>query len=281
MNMICGFDVSSWQQPNLLDWKGMQADENFRFIVARASYGKGLADKQFVRFAQLADEYELTFGAYHFVRQIHSAEEQLALFDRQIRAAGGLHPGDLYPVLDLEENSKYDGKPKAQVFSDIARKMAEALKAEYGNVILYYSSFFPEWFGSHRSWLVNGGYLYWLADYNSPEGKPRTPYQPEGIWHMHQPNPRKSPFYRANAVIDHDVVNPTADFKKLLIPEKTKPDVSNDAKDCDAGTNDRPGGAPPLSERLREGVELIRDGLEAIEDVVRDAPGRPNSTGGG
>jgi GH25 family lysozyme M1 (1,4-beta-N-acetylmuramidase) len=244
MTMIRGFDVSKYQAVDQFDWAAMEADEEFQFIVARASYGKGTVDPNFVRFSEKAAEHNLYFGAYHFVRQVHSAAEQLALFERQLSSIAGLEAGaDFYPVLDLEENSRYDGKPKAQLFSDIARTMAEALRAEYGNVILYYSSFFPEWFGAYRAWMVQGGYLHWLADYNKSEGQPRTPYTSH--WELHQPKPRTSLFYaRDKIVIDHDVLNPTTDLKTLLICPSTN-QVSGDTVDGDQGTAVRPGGAHP------------------------------------
>jgi hypothetical protein len=282
---IRGFDVSKWQIPEQFDWAAMEADEEFRFIVARASYGKGLADPHLVQFATKADEHNLTFGVYHFARQIHSAEEQLALFDKQIRSIGGLKAGDFYPVLDIEENSKYDGKPKAQLFSTICRTMAEALKAEYGNVILYYSAFFPEWFGSHRAWMVQGGYLHWLADYNRPDGQPRTPYTP--TWQLHQPKPRTTPYYKkGREVVDHNVVNPLTNFSKLLLPgdpAPMAPTVSDDAKKGDEDTTARPGGALPEEvfdgfEMMREGAAMMAAGLEVVLGAQEPRP--KNRTGG-
>src|SRR5574341_614672 len=91
-----GFDVSKWQNPKKWNWAALKA-RGVKFMVARASYGKGLADPTFVRYAELIRANGIVFSAYLFYRQIHSVEEQLALFERQLSLVGGLQNGDMFP----------------------------------------------------------------------------------------------------------------------------------------------------------------------------------------
>jgi Glycosyl hydrolases family 25 len=278
MTAIRGWDVSHHQAPDQFDWPAIEQDEELKFIVARASYGKGTADRQFARFADLVDEHKKIFGAYLFYRQVHSVEDQLNLFSKQIEAIGGLRPGDMFPVLDMETNEPNgDGKPNAKVFSEGCRKIAEAWRHQYGGVILYFSAYFVEWLkGADTSWMRESGTYYWVADYNKPEGSPRNPYFP--TWQIHQPNPRTSPYYaKGKIVIDHDVLNSTVDLKKLLIPETVAPQVSDDTKKGDADTNTRPGGAFPDEvfdgfETMRNGAAMMAAGLDVV--LGMGPPGR-------
>src|SRR5574341_9586 len=254
-----GFDVSKWQNPKKWNWAALKA-RGVKFMVARASYGKGLADPTFVRYAELIRANGIVFSAYLFYRQIHSVEEQLALFERQLSLVGGLQNGDMFPVLDMEDNqANGDGPVNGPVFSAACMKIADGWRERYGGCVLYYSSFFPSHFGLRPEWMKGPDLYHWLADYNKEPGKPRTPYTPQ--WHLHQPRPRRVTEYAGgNADVDYDVVNPAlADFDTLLIKlpaEEPSPDVING----DAGTTTRPGGAD-----LERGVDLVREGVERVQ----------------
>lgn len=277
-----GFDVSHHNNPKLFNFPLARA-QGLGFMIARVSYGKDTADRQLVEWAKRIRGAGFSFGVYLFYRQIHTVEDQLALFDRQLDLIGGLQPGDMYPALDMEDNHvNNDGFPKAQHFSDSCRRIASIWKEQFGNVILYYSSFFPEYLKEHKGWIKEGegkNYLHWLADYSVPEGKPRTLYSPH--WNLHQSKPRPSVLYPAPAKvadIDHDVSNPAIDFDALLIKpsDLTHDHVSDDAVDGEDGTTDRPGGALPEDDeaeraareagfkKLAEGLIDLQDGIEAL-----------------
>lgn len=278
--MLRGYDVShhqdpdtfEWGDPKKWDWVGLEADPDIKFMIARASYGKSTADKDFVEFAKLIRDNGLVFGTYHFYRQIHSVEDQMALFDRQLEAVGGLVAGDLFPVLDMEHNGAHgDGKPKPSLFSESCRRIAEAWREEYGGCILYYSSYFPEWLAVKKqpeltSWMKAPGYHHWLADYDRDPGNPRTPYT--DLWALHQYRPQPTKWYKSGAVVDQNVVNPAVDFESLLIGDLDD-DVSDDAVDGETGTDDRPGGAFPEDfhagvDLMYQGAELTKQGLELL-----------------
>jgi GH25 family lysozyme M1 (1,4-beta-N-acetylmuramidase) len=265
--MIEGFDVSKYQNPEKWDWAGLKR-RGVKFMVARASYGMNTADQHFARYAELIRANGIAFGAYLFYRQVHSVETQLAVFEQQIEAIGGLQPGDLFPVLDMEENSANgDGQPKPKIFGDACSTIASIWRQRYGGTILYYSSYFPEYLGVNKPgdyWTIafrkQGNYFHWLADYNREPGKPRTPYTDE--MHLHQPKPRRVPEYaNGSADVDYDVARPDlTDIEDLLIKTDDS-GVSIDAEQGEDGTTDRPGGAD-----LREGIDLIKQGIKSIAD---------------
>ncbi len=267
-------DVSKWQDPSKFDWAALKK-RGVTGMIARASYGKNTADSRFVAFAERIRAEGLVFGAYHFYRQTHSVEEQMATFNRQLDAIGGLQPGDFFPVLDMEHNgANGDGAPKAKLWNRACDEIGDAWKAEYGGCILYYSSFFPEWLGAKAgwdrgdpiddwTWMLEPGYRHWLADYSCDPGSPRGPYSPR--WHIHQPKPRKVPEYHSGkAEVDYDVMNPDATLGELRI-DRVGQDVSDDACKCDNGA--RPGGAFPSD--FDQGVELTREGAEKTLEGLR------------
>lgn len=221
--MLAGFDVSKWQTPSLWDWPALRAlnEASPVFIIARATYGSGQLDKHFVEYAQRCKDNGIMFGAYHFYRQTQSVEAQLGAFQKQIDAIGGLHAGNLFPVLDMESNAPNgDGSPNAKVWNRACDEIGDAWKKEYGGCILYYSSYFPDMLGAHKGdtgwhWMKEPGYLHWLADYSVKDGAPRHPYTPD--WNLHQPKPRATKLYmKGGAPVDTNFLN--GSVTKLLIP---------------------------------------------------------------
>lgn len=261
--MISGFDVSHHQSPAGWDWPLLAKAEGIRFMVARASYGSGTADRHFVEYSKRVRDAGLSFGAYLFYRQIHGADAQLALFEKQLEAGGGVRKGDIFPTLDMEENERFDGvKPKASIFGPACRRIAESLRAAYGGCILYYSAYFPEWLGVRKSgefwdWAKEPGYFHWIADYNRPPGGARTPYTP--TMHIHQPLPKPSAlFSRAKHPVDHDYLAENVALASLLV-SSTDEGPSDDAIKGEKDTTNRPGGS---LESDREDLEAVRDGLK-------------------
>lgn len=260
-----GLDLSHHQQPDKFDWAALKA-AGYKFLVCRASYGKGTADRNFTRFAELARLHGFTFGTYLFYRQVHSVEDQLALFDSQIAKIGGLKPGDLFPALDMEDNSANgDGKPNAAVFNSACLKIADSWRHRYGGAILYYSSFFPSYLGADKgAWRNTPGFFHWLADYSKPAGEPRHPDTP--AWHLHQPQPRTIPEYAGGkAPVDYDVTNPTVQLVTLTIPE------SEPATKDETDPSTRPGGADveQAVEKIGAGTELIAEGLDKMREGLQ------------
>lgn len=107
-----GVDVS--HHNGVIDWAAVAA-ANIAFAYAKATEGAGFSDSQFaVNWAGMADA-GLARGAYHFFHPASPVEAQAEKF---IAAVGTLAPGDLPPMLDLEETSaekdEWDAVPLAQ-----------------------------------------------------------------------------------------------------------------------------------------------------------------------
>ncbi len=281
---VHGFDVSKWQPPGSWNWEQLASD--YHFLVARATYGaRGphARDPRFAEYMNLSKEYGLSFGAYLFYRQTHGWQEQYDLFRRVVEEAGGLGPGDLLPVLDLETNEPNgDGHPIASKFNFEARHLAEAMREDYGGCILYFSSFFPEHMGARRSesykWVLQPGYYFWLADYNRPAGQPRAPYTDD--WHIHQPKPSPFEVYSAGRyVVDYDIVNPHFALSELQIKEHG--DVSEEGAEADEGTLERPGGSFDDEKwedgltQIAKGAEMIQNGAELLKQARNLTPNTP------
>lgn len=234
-------DVSKWQDPSKFDWDGLtEYSEQLRqttghplILIARATYGANMRDERFAQYATISRSRKFIFGAYHFYRQTHSVEAQMAAWNQQMDAIEGLQSGDLFPVLDMEDNrTNGDGRVKKKLWNRACDEIGDALKEEYGGCILYYSSFFPDMLDAHKKdanwrWMQEEGYHHWLADYSRPDGQPRNPYTP--TWALHQSKPSPMPFYnRGQSPIDKNFANPDFDLSKLQIGTVDEPTDDDD-----------------------------------------------------
>jgi GH25 family lysozyme M1 (1,4-beta-N-acetylmuramidase) len=259
--MIEGFDCSHWQKPQLLNWATM-AERNM-FLIARATYGAKTADRSFGEFARLAREHGIPFGAYLFYRQTQTVESQLALFDEQLKAIGGLQEGDFFPVLDMEGNeANGDGTVNPKLFNRACDEIGDAWKRRYGGCILYMSAYFPSHLGpqSQWEWTREVGYYYWIAQYGVAPGECSERYLP---WHIHQhigdAGPHSPLYNGGKTAIDQNVA---PDIERLLIAGTT-PTVS----DPHRTVRDEIPWVVGLDDETREGLEDARkaDNLKMSE----------------
>lgn len=203
---IKGIDVALWE-PNI-DWAKVRAQGiRFAFIKAsQADFGDPLFDSHWVG----AKQAGILRGAYHFLDPKVDARIQAVTFLRKVK----LEPGDLPPVLDLEElivntpgNSKKglkgsrhskgkkgskDGKPdKAQNLIPNSQIISSAevwlsrVKAETGRApIIYSAPFFLQdrvcgADGKPPQWA--GNHILWIANYLNHELQDNDlPLQPKG-----------------------------------------------------------------------------------------------------
>ena len=266
---IHGFDLSHHQDPARWDKSALrdlnaelQETRGHRlFWCVRASYGAKTADRQFARHVELGREIGATVGVYHFYRQVHSVEDQLTLFNKQLELVGGIQPGDAFPCLDMEDNRvNGDGRPNKKIWNDACDKIGDAWKSLYGGCILYYSAYFPDQLDAHKGdvdwkWMQEPGYKHWLADYSVPDGAPRHPYTP--AWHAHQPKPRTTPYYKG-AVVDVDIIK--GELASELVIPGSLPDSPID-----------PAAPEPWleHERIHNGLELLRDGITRCDEAAK------------
>jgi lysozyme len=98
---IHGIDVSSYQ--GIIYWPAVaqmhDQDVNIKFAFIKATEGLNDIDKQYKRNWQQAKAANVTCGAYHYFLATKSGRLQAQNFIRTVK----LEPGDLPPVLDVEE----------------------------------------------------------------------------------------------------------------------------------------------------------------------------------
>ncbi len=155
---IHGIDVShhngtiNWQMVKNVNVSGIKI--GFAFI--KATQGNNFVDHQFENNWQQTKKVNITRGAYHYFTENCSGIEQAAHF---IKTVGAILPGDLPPVLDIEENKIWN---KAELNKQ-ALDFLEALEKHYNvKPILYtYASFFQEKMDEGFN-----AYPLWIAHYN-------------------------------------------------------------------------------------------------------------------
>lgn len=234
--MIAGFDVSKWQDPGRWDWKQLgelsskleETKGRKLIFVARATYGARKLDERFAQYAKLVRENGLLFGAYHFYRQVHTVDEQLRNWDKAMELIGDSRPGELFPVLDMEDNSvNGDGRVRKKLWNKACEEIGQTWVDRYGRCILYYSSYFPDLLDAYRDdpdwmWMRDPQYIHWLADYSAETGNPRTPYTNE--WHLHQARPKSVPYYaKGKSPVDCNYAAPDLCVDELTILRSTWP----------------------------------------------------------
>lgn len=173
-----GIDVSYYQ--GTVDWAKVRASGR-RFAFARVSDGIDHPDSKFAQNWPAMKAAGIVRGAYQFFRPAKDVDAQVNLLVTKIAAAGGLEPGDLPPVLDLESDG---GLPASTV---IARAKAWLAKVEaaYGmKPIVYTAAFMSSIIGNHFA-----DYPLWVANYGAT-----CPTMPSGWteWRFWQDSDRGS-----------------------------------------------------------------------------------------
>lgn len=200
---IHGIDVSKYQ--SFIDWpsvKEMRVNNvQIRFAFIKATEGLGNVDKQFKRNWKKAAEAGVTRGAYHFFLCTKSGKTQAANFIHNV----ALKPGDLPPVLDIEQ--LYGVKPEkmrkeVQDWLTVVEDYYKVKPIIY-TYVNFYSRFLKDQFDD---------YPLWAAHYLEKD-RPRITRS----WIFWQHNERG----RVNGItkpVDFNVFNgDTNDFENLLV----------------------------------------------------------------
>lgn len=159
-----GIDVSYYQ--GNVDWvKVKAAGQSFAF--ARVSDGIDYPDTKFAQNWPAMKQAGVVRGLYQFFRPAKDVTAQVNLLATKLDAAGGLQPGDLPPVLDLESDG---GLPAATVVAR-AKAWLDQVEQKYGiKPIIYTAAFMSNVIGTNFS-----GYTLWVANY-----KTTCPTMPSG-----------------------------------------------------------------------------------------------------
>ncbi len=201
---IHGIDVSRYQR--YISWPAVSSMNvlgiKLGFCFIKATRGTGHTDPQFARNWKKSKQAGLVRGAYHYFISTQSGLEQANHFLRVTRFS----PGDLPPVLDLEEAK---GVTVAQLRQEALVWLATVEKATGIRPILYTSvGFYERYLGR-----VFDSYPLWVAHH----------YQPV------QPSIRRSWTFwqhsdagRVNGIegpVDFNVFNgDSTAFRRILIP---------------------------------------------------------------
>jgi len=200
---VHGIDVSRYQQT--IDWPSVKAMnvDNIRisFAFIKATEGNINEDRFFSRNWKRARQANITRGAYHFFIATKNGKTQAENFISHVN----LEPGDLPPVLDVEQSY---GVPPAKLRQRV-REWLETVEHFYGVKPIIYTNV-----DFYRVYLSDDfdEYPLWVAHYVN-RGKPRI-YRD---WHFWQYSETGS----VNGIlskVDFNVFNgDSLEFRKLLI----------------------------------------------------------------
>lgn len=150
-----GIDVSHHQVPSAINWTELA--RNHVFVYARATYGVR-ADKHFAEHARRAQDAGLLLGAYAFYR---AGEDPIDQADAFRTATDPVKPA-LAPVIDVEQNEKFDGPVTPDRYLG-AEVLAEQLREMYGSLVLYTNPSMwpvignPDWARDCHLWIAHYG----------------------------------------------------------------------------------------------------------------------------
>lgn len=200
---VHGIDVSRYQR--LIDWTSVKAmmveDVKISFAFIKATEGNVNEDKYFSRNWKNAKLAEVTRGAYHFFIASKSGKTQAENFISTV----DLEPGDLPPVLDVEQAY---GVPREKLKQRV-KEWLQTVEHFYGVKPIIYTNvdFYKQYLQDEFD-----DYPLWVAHYIN-KGKPRI-YRD---WHFWQ----YSETGRVNGIlskVDFNVFNgDSTEFRKLLV----------------------------------------------------------------
>lgn len=151
-----GIDVSYYQ--GNVDWaKVKSGGQSFAFV--RVSDGVNYPDSKFTANWPAMKNAGIVRGVYQYFRPTQDVQAQVDLLFAKLNAAGGLKPGDLPPVLDLET----DGGLAASTVVARAKDWLAKVEAKIGvKPIVYTAAFMSTTIGTSFT-----GYPLWVANYGA------------------------------------------------------------------------------------------------------------------
>lgn len=155
-NHIHGIDISHYQ--GQVFWEVIGENSKMAYVYIKASEGGDRIDPRYERNIQLAHQYGLKVGSYHFFRPKTNLTKQLENFMTQCR------PGDqdLIPMIDVETKS---GLPTPE-FRDSLIKFITLVEEAYKQKPLIYT--FTNFYNAHMQGAIDG-YPLMIAQYNAIE----------------------------------------------------------------------------------------------------------------
>ena len=200
---LTGVDVSSYQ--GSVSFTKVKAAGR-AFVFTRISDGLGSIDSTFPTNWPGMKSAGLVRGAYQFFRPSQDPTAQANLVISKLAAAGGLKPGDLPPVLDLETA---DGVASATVRSRALTWLTRIEAATGVKPLVYTAAFMSDVIGTGF-----GSYTLWVANYGTT-----CPTMPSGWsnWHFWQDSDNGTVSGIAGATDTDQFNGNLADLLKLTI----------------------------------------------------------------
>lgn len=155
-NHIHGIDLSHYQ--GQVFWEVIGENSKMAYVYIKASEGGDRIDPRYERNIQLAHQYGLKVGSYHFFRPKTNLAKQLENFMTQCR------PGDqdLIPMIDVETKSGLS----TPEFRDSLTKFITLVEEAYKQKPLIYT--FTNFYNAHMQGAIDG-YPLMIAQYNAVE----------------------------------------------------------------------------------------------------------------
>ena len=155
-NHIHGIDISHYQ--GQVFWEVIGENSKMAYVYIKATEGGDRIDPRYERNIQLAHQYGLKVGSYHFFRPKTNLTKQLENFMTQCR------PGDqdLIPMIDVETKSGLS----TSEFRDSLTKFITLVEEAYKQKPLIYT--FTNFYNAHMQGAIDG-YPLMIAQYNAIE----------------------------------------------------------------------------------------------------------------
>lgn len=157
---VYGIDISHHQGD--INWnrlkKGNPGDPPISFVYIKATEGCSHADTRFEKNWSAAKRSGYTRGAYHYFGSVSSGEKQAKAFISKVR----LEPGDLPPMVDVEEEPK-----NAAVYKEELKKFISILESHYKVKPIIYT--YKKFHERHIDNVFFDGYPLWIARYNAAD----------------------------------------------------------------------------------------------------------------
>ena len=154
---IRGIDISHYQ--DCINWEKLRNaslnNDPVRFVIIKATEGKDLFDDDFNDNFFQAKENDFIRGAYHFFVPGVDATQQAKFFLHQVN----LVPGDLHPVLDIENKGKLTKKE----LQKSVKKWLDLVEAHYHVKPIIYTGY--KFKRDYLNDSIFNQYPYWIAHY--------------------------------------------------------------------------------------------------------------------
>ena len=192
---VHGLDVSHYQCE--IDWAGVkQMNENgvrIQFVFMRATRGTNMLDYNLRDNWKGAKKVNILRGAYHFYFFNQDAAQQAYFYLKNIT----IEPGDLPPVLDIENDETTDDKhlPKEYVQKGI-HTWLDIVERETGVKPIIYTNL------DYYKRFISGDFLdykIWIAHYNNLKG-------------VQLPDGREWSFWQLSSKVRCNGISEPADF---------------------------------------------------------------------